>query len=359
MATITKRGGRWSAQIRRKGYPSQSRTFATKAQALAWATCEEAGVEQGQAPVCRSELRAISLSALIDRYLEEVTPHKRSAESERLRLRKMQLDPIAAMSLASLTAKAVSSYRDRRSETVKAGTVRRELSLLHNILDVARIDWGLAVASNPVKLVRMPRLDNARNRRLQPGEFERLIEAASSYGNDKLLPIVMIAIETGMRRGEIVGMRWQDVDLARRIVSIPHTKTGRPRVIPLTARASAILSAQVRAGDSVFGITANALKLAWQRAVKKAGFDGLRFHDLRHEAVSRFFEIGLSLPEVALISGHRDPRMLMRYTHMRASELADKLRTSPWQERTAPLQGQVVELPGRTGFKILDPDRSQ
>lgn len=332
MATITKRGQRWSVQIRRKGVPAQSRTFASKAAASAWATAQEAKIEAGELPVSRSGLQSISLSQLLDRYIEEVTPKKRSEVTERYRLRQLQRDPLGAVALSSLGSRHIADYRDRRLTCVKAGTIRRELSLLQHALDIAQKEWGFCLGHNPVRDVRQPQLRNARNRRLEPGEYDRLEIALRSSRSPWLAPIVRLAIETGMRRGEIIDLEWRWIDLGQRMAHIPHTKTGRPRTIPLTDGALRILEGVGRSEGKVFPITANALKLAWTRAVRRSRLVDLRFHDLRHEAVSRFFELGLSLPEVAIISGHRDPRMLFRYTHLRPTALAAKLEGLLWTE---------------------------
>ncbi|WP_277980666.1 site-specific integrase [Sphingomonas phyllosphaerae] len=335
MATITKRGQRWSVQIRRKGVPTQSRTFGTKAAASAWAAIQEARIEAGEQPVSRTILQSISVGSLLDRYIEEVTPRKRSEVTERYRLRQMQRDPLASVSLADLTSKHVAGYRDRRLVSVKAGTIRRELSLLQHALDVAKKEWGFRIPSNPVRDVQQPRLDNARNRRLEEGEAERLEQEIRSSRNRWLAPVVRFAVETGMRRGEIINLQWRHVDLTRRIAHVAHSKTGKPRTIPLTDGAIAVLEAADRLGAFVFPVSANAIKLAWVRAVRRAGLSDLHFHDLRHEAISRLFEIGLTMPEVAIISGHRDPRMLFRYTHLRPFELANKLKGLRWADARA------------------------
>ncbi|MBB3474027.1 site-specific integrase [Sphingomonas sp. BK345] len=339
MATITKRGQRWSVQIRRKGVPAQSRTFSSKAAASAWATVQEAKIEAGEMPISRSILQSITVAQLLERYLEEVTPKKRSEVTERYRLRQMQRDSLGRVSLSGLESRHIADYRDRRLTSVKAGTIRRELSLLQHAFDIAQKEWGYCLASNPVRDVRQPALRNARNRRLEVGEYERLEAAIDMSRNTWLRPIVRLAIETGLRRGEIIDLQWRWIDMRQRMAHIPHTKTGQPRTIPLTDGALQILEGLDRSGDKVFPITANALKLAWTRAVRRSSLIDLRFHDLRHEAVSRFFELGLSLPEVAIISGHRDPRMLFRYTHLRPTELAIKLQGRRWsngaEDRTA------------------------
>jgi integrase len=137
---------------------------------------------------------------------------------------------------------------------------------------------------------------------------------------------MLFAMETGMRRGELLRMRWPDIDREACIAHIPETKNGYARTIPLSAEARRILDGFV-GGDvgRVFPITAVALRHAWARLRRRAGLPDLHWHDLRHESVSRFFERGLSMPEVALISGHRDARMLLRYSHPRAEDIARKL----------------------------------
>lgn len=136
-----------------------------------------------------------------------------------------------------------------------------------------------------------------------------------------------------MRRGELLNIRRSDLDLANGLLSIPETKTDIPRTIPLSEKAVLILrSLQGTATDDrLFPVSANAFRLAWERCKRRASKDkpgilDLRFHDLRHEAVSRFFELGLNVPEVAAISGHRDPRMLFRYTHLKPEDIVAKLR---------------------------------
>ena len=150
-----------------------------------------------------------------------------------------------------------------------------------------------------------------------------------------------MAVETGMRRSELLAMRWDDVDVGARTVLLRSTKNGHPRTVPLSPRALEIIRDTPRFGKIVFGVSANAVRLAWERLKRRAGVTDLRFHDLRHEAVSRFFENGLNMPEVAAISGHKDPRMLMRYTHPKAEAIALKLGTheqghnKDWLTRTS------------------------
>lgn len=333
MATITKRGGGWFAQVRRKGNAAHYKTFQRKADAAAWARQQEGSMDSG-AMRGQLGLRGTTLRAVIGRYLVEITPTKRIEETERLRLGKLQRDPLCDLDLASLSPLAIAVYRDRRLTLAKPGTVRRELSLLHHLLDVARREWGYPLLQNPVGLVKPPSVNNARDRRLRPGELGKLEEALLKSRTDTLGPIVRFAIETALRRAEILSLRWDYVDFNGRTAHVPWSKTGKARTIPLTDGALAILRetlSTVSGEARVFPATAVALRLAWERLRRRAGLLDLRFHDLRHEAISRFCELGLSMPEVALISGHRDYRMLARYTHLRPTELALKLKDRSWQ----------------------------
>lgn len=325
MATITKRGKGWFVQVRRKGYPGRFQTFRNKADAVKWAAEQEALVLSGRVPDTAKTDRTITLGSIVDRYLETVTPAKRSSETERYRLKKLRRDPICETPLCQLSTARIAEYRDRRAQTIGAGTICRELGLLNHMLDLARREWGIALPANPVSDVRKPRLNNARNRRLNDDEWLVLRVALQQSRNEWILPVAELAVHTGLRRGEILDLRWSRLDLEARTAFIPKTKTDKPRTIPLTPAAMRVLAGLRRKGDVVFPTSANAIKLAWARATKRVGIDDLHFHDLRHEAVSRFFELGLSMPEVAVISGHRDPRMLFRYTHLEVQKLSEKL----------------------------------
>jgi integrase len=265
------------------------------------------------------------LADLLQRYANEVVPRKRGADREVYLLRVILRHAIARVSLHRLTAADVAKYRDHRLSLVKADTVRRELAIVRHCLEVARNEWGFVLPTNPVHKVKLPRAGNPRERRANPDELERLLRACDASRCYWLPAVIQLAVETGMRRSELLGIRWDDVDLDARTVLLRNTKNGLPRTVPLSPRALTVIKDTPRCGDTVFIVSANALRLAWERLRRRAGVSGLRFHDLRHEAVSRFFEKGLNVPEVAMISGHRDPRMLFRYTHPKAEEIAAKL----------------------------------
>jgi len=327
MASYRKRAGSWQAQVRRKGQSPITKTFKHKADAEAWARKIEAEIDRTGLPLDPRHLDRMTVGDLLKRYRDEIAPHKRSANSEMYRLRILLRDPIADLKLSAFTSAMAAKFRDRRLKQVSSGSVRRDLTILRHMMNIARREWDIPAVVNPIQDIKLPPHGKARDRRLEQGEFERLMDECQNSRNPLLKPIIIFAIETGMRRGEILNVRWADIDLERRTLHIPRTKTDFPRTIPLTSRARDVLSAQERDGDAlVFPVTGNALRLSWTRLRQRAGIVDLHFHDLRHEAISRFFEMGLSVPEVALISGHRDYRMLARYTHMRAEDVVLKLR---------------------------------
>ncbi|MGN7161827.1 integrase [Sphingomonas sp. SAFR-052] len=331
MATISKRAKGWFVQIRRKGYEPEYRTFPTKDAAQRWAREREAVLDTGQVTTSRRDLKSITFGDLVRRYIVEITPAKLSAESERMRLGRMLKAPVFDLSLAELSAGAVAAYRDARAKDVKPGTIGRELSLMHNVLDIARKEWGIGLTENVVASVRKLPIRNARDRRLRAGELERILIALEDCRNRLVKPAILFAIETAMRRGELLSLTWDAISFHERTAHIPHTKTGYARTVPLTDQGIALLKGMSRTGLMVFDMTPMALKLAWNRVRERAGIPDLRFHDLRHEAISRFAEMGLSIVELSAISGHREPRMLFRYAHIRPSDLSKRLAGRSWE----------------------------
>jgi integrase len=334
VATIRKRAERWQAQVRLQGHPPVTKTFTLKADAEAWARRQEVSIERGEIESGGRSLKTFLLKDLLERYEAELTPLKRGAVSEACRIRTLKAATVARISLDKLTPSVLARHRDERLAVVSGPSVKRELAILQHCLEVARKDWGVPLPKNPMEAVRKPPSAKPRPRRLTSEDAEKLVTGLLKTRNRLLGDVVRFAIATGMRRGEILSLRWANVDLQARTAHLPRTKNGESRTVPLSAAALAILESRERPAESdvVFPTTGNAVRLAWERLKARAGVDDLRFHDLRHEAISRFFEHGLSMPEVSAISGHKDPRMLMRYTHLRAEVIAGKLRDMGPQE---------------------------
>ena len=269
----------------------------------------------------------VHVSDVLKRYRERVTETKKGSSVESYRIRALERSWFGEIEFKNLDSRHVADYRDQRLSEVTSGTVLKELGLLSVIINTAISEWGLRslIGNNPVSGTNKPRAPRPRNRRLEDDELKRLLKACSS---PLFRAVILFAIETGMRRGEILSLTWENVYLEKRYVHLPDTKNGDSRDVPLSPQALELLRElprNIRGDQVVFPIHYEALKSAWRRACDRAGISNLRFHDLRHEATSRFFEKGLNVMEVAAITGHKDLRMLQRYTHLRAEELALKL----------------------------------
>jgi integrase len=331
MATLRKRGTKWQVQVRRNGFPAASKTFHLKEDAVRWGRQQEHRIDTGK-PVklaLASPEAELKLADLLERYRLEVLPRKRAAGPiEAFHLRALQRHSIAQIALSKLTSPCIAAYRDDRTRKVSSSTILRELGLLFHSLRVARREWGLPVPE--IEKIAKPTPNKARERRLSNGELAALNAALEGCRNKLVKPVFLFAIATGMRRSEILSLRWADVDLEKRTAFLPITKNAHSRTVPLSASAAAILERQTSAvprRDKCFPISSNAFRLGWERVKRRANVQDLHFHDLRHEAISRFFEMGLSVPEVSLISGHKDARMLFRYTHLKAERVAQKLQS--------------------------------
>ena len=337
MATFRKRpgpGGRsaWQAQIIRRGHEPQYRTFDTKAKAEAWARQIESEIDR-EVFVSRAEATRTTIAEALSRYGREVSSKKRGAVQEASVIAILAVGPLGRLTLGSLQSKDLAQYRDSLlADGYSPITIKRRLAILSHLYKIAIREWGMGGLVNPVPNVSIPKLNNARDRRLQGDEYARLMSAAATYGGE-IGPLITWAIETAMRRGEIAAMRWDHLDgpsgpqcRQARVLLIPETKTGTPRRIPLSTTAVAILDALPRRIDGhVWSMRPDSISQAFERVCKAAGIEGLTFHDLRHEATSRLFEKGLNPMQVATITGHKTLQMLKRYTHLRAEDLVGML----------------------------------
>jgi integrase len=325
MATIRKRGTKYQVQVRRKGLRSINHSFHTLKDAQTWARHIEVRADRQDLPPDHNQLKSLRLADLVVRYLDSITPLKRTAQGERIALKAFLRRPICGLRLSDLSVADFARYRDERLKVIKPSSLARELTPIRHMFEIARKEWGLPIRSNPLTDLSIPDANTRRERRLREGELSCLIREADNSRNPYLAPLILFALVTGMRRGEILAMKWHDLDVAASGLLIPSSKNGHARVIPLIPEALKIVTDLPRTSGRVFPLSGNAVRLAWSRLLKRTGIDDLHFHDLRHEAISSFFEAGLSAPEVALISGHRDPRMLFRYTHPTRERILKRL----------------------------------
>ena len=329
MASIRKRDDKWQARVHRKDHNPVVKTFNTKADAVKWSRNIESQLDLGTLAPKQTMPR---LRPMLERYIAEVTPYKKGASQERYRAAQMMKTKLADLFMDKITGEVVAKYRDQRLTEVSNNTVRLELAFLSVVFEQSRKEWGLAM-SNPIRQIRMPKPGKPRTRRLEAGEEEALLTACAASGAHYLHSFVVLAIETGMRFGELAGVLWKHVDLDKRTIFLPDTKNGSPRTVPLSTRAIAALRILPRSiSGRLFNAKPGSIRSAFLIAVQKAKacspegmLQNLRFHDLRHEAVTRLFEKGLNTFEVGSISGHKTLSMLQRYTHLRSEELVAKL----------------------------------
>ena len=243
MASIRFRNGKFQVQVRRHPHPPISATFLSKVNAKAWARKIETQLDHGgMAPVIDADLL---LGDLIARYRDEVTPLKKGRETETRRLNRLIRDPVSRYKVADLSPSLFAQFRDRR---VQQGmrAARYDLVLLQHILKLARLEWGIPLKDNPLELVKKPPPSRPRERRLAPGEYKSLKAALALTRSPYLSPLIDLAIETGMRRGELLKMHWVDLDLEGPFVKLYDTKNGEDRTVPLTPRAVAILNSPLK-----------------------------------------------------------------------------------------------------------------
>jgi integrase len=251
----------------------------------------------------------------------------KSVTEDTIRLNAIARKSIANWSLANLSAARIAAYRDERLKEVSNGTVIRDLAYLSSIINHARREWGIN-SSNPVQHVRKPTSPAGRTRKLSDDEKSQLLQALEPMGrqNNWTKPVVALALETAMRRSELLALRWENLDLVRQTALLPDTKNGSPRIVPLsTAAVELLMSLPRNIAGEVFPIKYFTLDAAFKRAVKSAGLANFHFHDLRHTAISAMAEKLPNLIELSAVTGHKSLSMLKRYYHPSAENLARKL----------------------------------
>lgn len=281
----------------------------------------------------RQRIKKMELGVALDKYYGCASVQKRGHLQEFYRINVIKRSALARRYMHEITSVDIAEYRDQRLSEVSGKTgrtnspasVRLELALLSALYNLARIEWGTCT-HNPVEHVRKPPASKGRTRRLTSQE-ERKIGRALAKRNIELAAIFHLALETAMRQGEILSLRWENIDLHIGIAHLLLTKNGSVRDVPLSFKARKVLREYSGPlSGPVFSYTSNGFKSAWREVIQALGIVDLHFHDLRHEAISRLFELGtLNVMEIAAISGHKSLTMLKRYTHLRATQLVSKL----------------------------------
>lgn len=324
MANITKRGSNWQARTNCKGI-RQSATFATKAEAVAWSAQVENEILSGQ----RGKVKAVTFGTLLKEYAEKVSPTKRGSKWEINRIGLICKDEIALVKLVDLSASDVAKWRDRSLKRVSGASVRREWNLLSAAVNIAIKEWEW-LAVNPFTKVKRPTSAPPRDRVLSDQEIDLIchtlgysVEICPQTMTSKVGAAMMFAIETGMRAGEIVALKWSDVAQTVATVKIGKTEAAARRV-PLSGIAQQILANLPKDGVSCFCLESKQIDALFRKARDKALITGLTFHDTRATAVGRLAK-KVNILDLAKMIGHKDLRMLQIYYRDSAEEIAKRL----------------------------------
>lgn len=336
MASVIKVGGKWRAQVRRKGFPTETRSFNVKAQAAAWA----AKIEANMMAMKHQDTRIIAnltLGELIDRYTSEIGAVKPFGRNKSDVLKKLK-DSMGGKTMPSLTIDALMHHvRARHAAGAGGVTIGIDLSYLGSLLATAKNLWRLPVNTEAVEVARanlkymgLSTKSKERDRRPTRDEIERIKAHFAAKGSRQKVPmpdLIEFAAETAMRAGEIIRLKWADLNEVDRTIIIrnrkhPTEKIGNDQEVPLLGASFQIVKRQPRTADPrIFPVTDGTISSIFPRACQALGIVDLTFHDLRHEGVSRLFEQGYRIEQVALVSGHRDWKMLARYTQIKAKDL--------------------------------------
>jgi integrase len=339
MATFLKRGKTWRAQITKKVGDEvirRSGTFPTKAQAVAWALEVESGLagvkRSGVTGVTVAKNQGMTVAEVIGRYMEEVAPKHKGSIREIKSLQKILREQtwLTLKPMSEVVRGDIARFRDLRLKYVSGATVAREMVMLGSMFQTACGEWG-ASESNPSRGVKKPASPQGREVRIPPEIADKIADALGMFPavrpalkKHQVGLAFLIAIETAMRRGEILGLTWDRVYLDKRYVLLTETKNGRSRHVPLSAEAVRLIKlAEGIDPVKVFTVGITSADAIF-RKYRPAEFDHIHFHDARHEAV---FRLSKKLPvmDLARMTGHQDMKMLLRYYNPTPSEIADLL----------------------------------
>lgn len=321
--------GKYSYQVKMMVAGNRvSETFDTLPEAQTWRDLQRAGsaldIDEKriyEARAQKRESKTYTVKQALERYQREITPTKKGAAVENTRIGKAKKTELAKKSLYLVTPKDILSFLDEIAGS--DNNKRKYASLISHLYRIAIKRWGMAV-ENPVSgKIEMPSNGKPRDRRLRSDEGAQLLKFLSGEAK----AVFEFAIETAMRRSEILGLKWQDIDFKVPCALLHDSKNGEAGSVPLSRSAVRILKERIRGVGTatVFQINQRELRKAWESARKSAGISDIRFHDLRHEATSRLFEKGLNVMEAASVTRHKTLSMLKRYTHLNPTNIAKKL----------------------------------
>lgn len=334
---ITKDGQtKFYVQIRLKGYPHQTACFDRLTDAKKWVQETESDLRNNRY-FKSSEARKHTFNELADRYIKAILPNKKTACSQEAQLNWWK-SQIGEKLLADISPSLISQYKEKLlSENTFKGKIRspstvvRYLAILSHVFTIASKEWGW-LTDNPVRLISKPREPKGRVRFLSDEERQNLLSACHESKNSYLHTIVILALSTGMRLGEIVNLTWDNVDFDHQRIILEETKNGERRQVPLAGKALELikklkekhfLCTKLLFPSKPYLKQPVDIRSAWDFAIKKAGIKNFRFHDLRHSCASYLAMNGSSIVEIAAVLGHKTLQMAKRYTHLSDNHLSE------------------------------------
>ena len=312
-------------EIAKKGYPRFAKTFDDLKQGKKWARKIESEIENGNFEDLTIANKT-TIRALLEKYRDEITINKKGVKEETAKINLLMRHDVSLHTITQLKAHHLYKFK-KESDLVRApATTNKYLHMLQNVWNTAKRVWGITMPPyNPFELVTMHKIDNARDRVLTKDEYSKLLVACSEGNMPVLHDIVIFAYETGARQSEILKLKREHIDFDKRLCTFYDTKNGEDRTIPLTDTAIEILKRH-RFGDTLFSLLARRLRKHFTIACKRAQIINFRFHDLRACFCTNALLSGMTIPEVATLSGHKDWKQLQRYTRKKPTDLIEKVK---------------------------------
>ena len=319
MATIRRSGSGWQALIRKKKYQGQtSKTFSSKAAAKLWANAVESSLKTP----FKLDLKPPQIfREAIDLYIQGPLQDHRSGANEQYPLKVLANSWLGGVLLEELSIRHFALWRDERLSKVKPNTIMRELRVLRVLLDWAKDELNCQLSSNPARALKVRGTSDARSPFITPSQQKSLLIALDQSRNPNHKRLTQLALATGMRRSELLSMEWGGLDLDNKLVHLSRkdcAATGiqtSQRIVPLSPQSIELLRRYPKTSNKVIELSVGAARHGFSRARTIAGLPNLRFHDLRHIAISTMWSEGMNALEISAASGHKDLRMLMRYSH--------------------------------------------
>ena len=327
MATLTKYRNKFKVSIRRKFHKPIYKSFSSYSDAKSWASDSERKLEKGFYEDL-TEANKTSLADVLEKYGEEKVPEKKSQETPRYMIKKISNHSIGKSTLTNLTTFKLIKYRDEIASVRTKSTANKYITLISVALKTAINEWGIYLPKNPAYHV--PSLEEKKKITLilMNGEYDRLLTYASSSKLYFLKAMIVVAYESGTRRGELIKLLDRNVNWQKSTALLLDTKTNVDREIALSPKAvEALRSVPKTISGQFFPVkTKEQFRFYWNQCKKRAGINGLRFHDIRHTFVTLKLEDGWSIAEVSAQTGHADLKSLQRYQHIRPKHLVKKMQ---------------------------------